>query len=235
METIELNSIAGYHISDTCKKAVLLADESGKQVHFEFNGTHVNVQPGEQPEAVMARWDTDFEAAAKAWRESPERAIEQAAREEKERQERTASMKEVASTEAEMRDADVPWPKTEAQLAEYIDSLAKRQHDYGTCVYAASMAATAAFHYICGTLGMTGFQAGCADLDILRRTRLIKGPFMLIKGEDALYPQYDLIGRLEESLDEWKPWLKEEAEKRLRETSMAHPDVLAHWNKLAAV
>lgn len=56
---------------------------------------------------------------------------------------------------------------------------------------------------------------------------------MLIKGEDALYPQYDLQERLEKALEDWKPYLKEEAIKKLSETDTAHPDVMAHWKKLA--
>ena len=34
---------------------------------------------------------------------------------------------------------------------------------------------------------MTGFQVSCADLDISKRLRGIKGPFILLKAEDMLY------------------------------------------------
>lgn len=234
METIEMKDTFMWgHISKACEEAVKLADAEGKQVHFKFNDTDVTVQPGEQFEVVQARWHADFTAAQDAWLASPERAAEVAAQEEKERLERAAVMKETASTEKEMRDAVVPWPKTEKQLAEYIESLVDRQHDYVTCVYAMSMAAVAAFQYMCGKMGSTGFQAGCADLDILRRIRGIKGPFMLINGEDALYPQYNLPGRLDEALEKWKPWLKEQAEKKLQESPDAHPNVVEHWKELA--
>ena len=37
-------------------------------------------------------------------------------------------------------------------------------------------------HYVASKLGMTGFQASCADLDILRRTRLL----------DEIYPHPQL-------------------------------------------
>lgn len=140
-----------------------------------------------------------------------------------------------SATEAQMRESLVPWPKTKNQLDEYIESLVKKNHDYGTCVYAMSMAATATFNYVAGQLGVTGFQSSCADLDILRRTRHMKGPFMIIKGEDALYPQYDLPDRLEKAMEEWKPWLKEEAEKKLAEGGTVHPNVHEHWEKLAGV
>lgn len=143
-------------------------------------------------------------------------------------------MKEIAKTEEEMRDAKAPCPKTEAELAEYIESLVDREHEYGTCVYAMSLAATAAFQYVASRLGVTGFQASCADLDVIRRTRTINGPFMLIKGEDALYPQYDLRGDLDRALFEWQPWLAEQAKEKIAKSNgESHPRVLAHWESLA--
>lgn len=136
-------------------------------------------------------------------------------------------------TEQEMRDARVHRLETPQELSNYIDSLVKQEHDYGTCVYAMSMAATATFNYVAHRLGATGFQASCADLDILRRTRNIDGPFALFKGRDALYPQYDLQARLDELLLSWRGWLAKEAAKLLAEIENAHPDVIAHWRKLA--
>jgi hypothetical protein len=210
-----------------------MADKHKKPVHFTFNDTEVTVQPGEPAEAVASRWAADYEAAAEAYRNSAEYKAAEKKRKEEDHKRRTAVMREAATDEKEMREADVPWPQTEKQLREYIDSLVSRQHEYGTCVYAASMAATATFNYVCHVLGMTGFQASCADLDVIRRTRSIKGPFMLLKGEDALYPQYDLRGKLDEALAEWRPWLREEAQRLLAERDHAHPNVLAHWKQLA--
>jgi hypothetical protein len=234
-EVIEFDGVlVGNHIKDVCCKAVLIAESHKKTVHFEFNGTHVTVQPGENAETVQARWEIDIEAANKAYREHPDRIKEAEECERKEKAEREVVMVDNSATEAQMRESAVPWPKTLKQLNEYIESLTKRNHDYGTCVYSVSMASVATFNYMAGVLGITGFQSGCADFDILRRTRHLKGPFMLIKGEDALYPQYDIPARVEKALDEWKPWLKEEAVKKLAESGIAHPDVVAHWEKLAS-
>lgn len=137
-------------------------------------------------------------------------------------------------TEQEMRDAEAAHPKTTADLADYINELVNQEHDYGTCVYAMSMAATAAFNLVAHRLGVTGFQASCADMDILRRTRSIKGPFMLIDGENMLYPQYDLQAKLAEAMDEWREWARGEAAKLLAKNEKAHPDVIAHWKQLSA-
>lgn len=139
-------------------------------------------------------------------------------------------------TEREMRDTEAARPKTIGELSDYVEALVKRDHDYGTCVYAMSLAANAAFNYVAGQLGVTGFQASCADLDIVRRTRGLKGPFMLIDAEKMLYPQYSLPTQLAEALQEWGQWAADEARKRLAEhdDGFAHADVLQHWRDLAA-
>ncbi len=138
-----------------------------------------------------------------------------------------------AMTESEMREATVPRINTPEELAAYIALLVKRPHDYGTCVYAMSMAAVAAFNYVAHELGVTGFQASCADMDILSRTRGMKGPWMITNGEDLLFPQYDVRQRLEDFIEKQKPWAATEAAKKIAENDHAHPDVLAHWQKLA--
>lgn len=137
------------------------------------------------------------------------------------------------STEQEMREASAPWPETVEELSTYVSSLVDRGHDYGTCVYAMSLAATAAFHFVAGKLGCTGFQASCADLDVLRRLRSIDGSFLILKAEDMVYPQYDLQARLAKFMEESRPWVAEQAKKNLAEVKHAHPDVISHWRKLA--
>lgn len=142
--------------------------------------------------------------------------------------------------ESEMRDAKVPRHKTPEDLLGYISALVDRPHDYGTCVYAMSMAAEAAFNYVASKLGVTGFQASCADMDILRRIRGIKGGFRIACTENLLYPQYcdsehfpgfrDLMSDKDN-----QQWLADEARKLLADKpDMVHPNVKAHWIKLAA-
>ncbi len=142
--------------------------------------------------------------------------------------------------ELELRDQPVPWPETMEALAGYIEDLVKRDHDYGTCVYAMSMAATAAFYYVSKQLGVTGFQASCADMDILRRTRGLTMGFRILNYENLLYPQYCD----EEHFPSWQTLvktqaveLKRRALEKIEEASQSsfapHPDVLAHWQILA--
>lgn len=235
MEPIQIEIGAGYHIDKACEEAVEQADKIGLPISFDFNGIQVIVQPGEKPETAAARWNTDFTAKQTTYLASDEYKEAQRKREEEQERKLSAVLKESAQTEPEMRDAKDPWPYTPKQLMDYIDSLTERGHDYGTCVYAMSLAAIATFNYVAHKLGTTGFQSDCADFDFLRRRRHINGPFILLKGEDILYPQYNLPVELAEAMREWKPWLKEQAQKKIDANSSGytHPDVLAHWEKLA--
>jgi hypothetical protein len=137
-------------------------------------------------------------------------------------------------TEFDMRDADAPTPNTLDELNDYITSLTEKKHDYGTSAYAVSLAATATFNYMARMLGITGFQAGCADLDIIRRTRNMDCPFAIFSANDMLYPQYDLPKKLQDLLMQWTPWAAEQAKRLYDERDeFVHPDVLERWKKLA--
>jgi hypothetical protein len=231
-----MESSPGERITHACEKALAEAIRTNDLVSFTFNDTEVVAQPTDTVEALEARWNKDRDEAYKKLIESPEYKAKEAKRAADLAAAMVASMKNAATTEKEMREADVPWPYTLAQLDEYINSLVEREHDYGTCVYAMSMAAMAAFYYVSRKLGVTGFQASCADLDILRRSRHLDGPFIILKGEDMLYPQYDLPEKLREAMGEWQGWIAEEAKKKLAEhpDGNVHPNVLAHWKRLAS-
>lgn len=148
-------------------------------------------------------------------------------------------MEETESKEFEMRDTEVPFLDSLEEVTEYIKNLVNMPHDYGTGVYAMSMAAQAAFNHVASKLGVTGWQTSYADLDFIRRTRHIDGPFIIIKVEDAVYPQYDLRERLDKFLneDDVRKWLSEMAQKNLDQIDLmgeVHPAVLEHWKMLAA-
>lgn len=138
-------------------------------------------------------------------------------------------------TEQELRAENDPRPETIEQLVEYISSLVNRQHDYGTCVYAMSLSAVAAFNFVAGKLGATGFQANCADLDILRRTRGLYGPFRIVDASDWLYPQYSPMNDLLDFKAKCDKWLAEQAQKLLDEhasNGTAAESVVEHWKKI---
>lgn len=142
-------------------------------------------------------------------------------------------------TEAQMRDAVVPTAISLASLDLYIDSLVKRPHDYGTTVYAMSMAATAAFNYVASKLGVTGFQAFCADMDILRRTRGYEHGFRIVHYGDLMWPQcWD-----KETAGIFMAVLRDPENRKkfaeLARKNLAEPHgtakVRAHWTRLAAL
>lgn len=141
-------------------------------------------------------------------------------------------------TETELRDADVPWPKTEEELTGYISALVDRSHDYGTCVYAMSMAAVAAYYYVAKKLGVTGFQASCADLDFIKRTRGMKQGFRIVDFDKLLYPQYldaEHFPSWNALIEQNKEQLADAARKRLAENSYANGAVVDHWKWIASL
>ena len=140
-------------------------------------------------------------------------------------------MKCEATTEKDMREHKVPWLKTMGELTEYIQSLIDIPHDYGTAVYSMSLAGVAAFKFVAGSLGTTGFQASCADLDMIRRTRLIKGPFKIIDFSDMLYPQYrDKFHSQPISKDVWE-WLQKIAKENMEKADNEFEDYLVKLGK----
>lgn len=223
---------AGEHVRDAIAAAVGLAIKSGRPVRFAFNGRAFTAEPTDSLGDAYQRWHDQTGRPIL----TPEQEAEEARRS---LDELTAGQAKAiaaakAPTEAEMREAKAPWPDTVEDLAAYVAALVDRPHDYGTSAYAMSLAAVAAFNFVGKRLGTTGFQASCADLDILRRTRGLDGPFGVVKAENMLYPQYDIPGQVREWLDEWRPWAAEQARKRLAERGNdAHPDVLARWRELA--
>ena len=142
-------------------------------------------------------------------------------------------------TESEMRDLETPSPKSWDELRDFCEPLfAKENDDYGKAVYCMSLAAVAMFNFAASKVGATGFQASCADMDILRRTRRMEHGFQIVNYNNALYPQY-LEGNDHKALraifDDIAPSLADEAQKRIDSNTPAHPDVRAHWRRIAAL
>lgn len=127
-----------------------------------------------------------------------------------------------------------PWPKSKKNLIEYIDQQIhpRHGHDYNSAPDAAANAALAAFNYVATELGMTGFQAGYAQMQFIKTSRHIEGPFMILDATQMLYPQYDPHNQVQEFLEECKPALGEIAKKKLEE-GPAHPSVEKRWREYA--
>lgn len=139
-------------------------------------------------------------------------------------------------SELELQTIEDFWPQTIEELVSIIETLSKRQHDYGTCVYASAISAVATHHYFCHVLGLTGFQAGAVDLTFIGRAKQWRR-FRFINLEDLLYPQYandEHFPPWKKLIDENAEWFAEEAYKKLKENNeYAHPNVIAHWKLLS--
>lgn len=149
--------------------------------------------------------------------------------------------KEDNTLEFKLRDETNPWPKTKEELDEYIASLklTEDNHTYGSCVYAMSLAAVAAYNFVASALGVTGFQAGYAKMDILKRLGSYKRGFRVIDYDKLMFPQYcdkehfpsvdDLM--LEPSI---RKQLRSDAQAKLdEEIEFVHEDVMSHWVMLS--
>lgn len=133
-------------------------------------------------------------------------------------------------------------PNHPHELADLIESLTVVDHDgedgYQQSADALWKAAAAAFNYAADKVGATGFQASWAALRFHREVMHVDGPFAIFMLHDALYPQYDLPDQLRRFIEDNRGWLRYEASRKLAEyeageARFAHPDVVAHWRKLA--
>jgi hypothetical protein len=235
--TITIKGTPGEHIIDAIKRVLALAVENEVDYVLSFNEADVLISPTSTVEAACKAYDHNVEESHRAWEASPEGKEHARVAAEEEAKERKREAAGPVHVEADMQKEKPPWCKTVEELAAYIESQVNGKHDYGTCVYAMSLAAEAAFCYVAGQLSVTGMQASCADLDLFRRTRGLKGPFMVVLAEQLLYPQYDQDEEIREARKSWKPWLRERALEKIRQNDAdefkAHPQVLAHWKKLA--
>lgn len=107
---------------------------------------------------------------------------------------------------------------------------------YSQCAEAMAEMAEKAFDLAARTLGVTGWQASYAQLEFLRRSRDIEGPFGIYTMSDALYPQYDLFERLEKMRRDpvTVKWLGDCAEYALATKDSAAERVRDHWRWLVA-
>jgi len=142
---------------------------------------------------------------------------------------------EIPNTYEEMQAWEPPVCETAEDLAALVAALVEREHDYGTCAYAMSFAALAAFRFVARKPETTGLQAGFADMDFLRRTRGMES-FRITDANETLFPQYDPLGDLMAWMnsDDMQLWQRDKAKALLEKSQDAHPNVLRHWRKLAA-
>lgn len=230
---LTLDLLGGTHVRDAIREAVDSAIDGS--VRFVHNDRELVVSPGWTYGEACAEWERLHGDPVLTPEQERQNAADELARMESEHAAAIASAG--VATEEELREQDVPWPASIDELTAYITSLAKRPHDYGTCVYAASMAAVAAFYYVLGTLGMTGFQAGCAEMDFIRRTRRLKHGFRILDLGNLLYPQNCNA----EHFPSWEDCLRNKdvaaalakaARKNLDENPHAAPEVRNHWGFL---
>lgn len=228
MKTID--SIPGDTLYKTLCDAVAQAP-----ARFKFNDWEFETRAGETLGDARQRFKDQHGFEVKTDEEFRQ---EVAASLEKTRQEQASAIASSGvMTEQQMRDSRAPWPESPDALMAYIKQVVERPHDYGTCVYAMSLAATAALNYVAGKLGCTGFQASMADMDILRRTRGWEIG-RILDYATLIYPQCcdeehfpSYVTLLND--EKLRPELRKRAQAKLTECQgQGHPAVLAHWRRI---
>jgi hypothetical protein len=144
---------------------------------------------------------------------------------------------------SEKPESKPPCPESEEELLAYIREMeawpeggSDMGESYGRCAYAVAYASVATFNYLAGKLGITGFQASCADMLILSLTRGMEHGFMVLNADNLLYPQYDLPRQVHEWITDTRARLAPVARAKLDEDGgFAHPDVVARWEEIAAI
>lgn len=148
--------------------------------------------------------------------------------------------KEDNTLEFKLRGKENPWPKTRIELDAFLDELDldEDSHTYGSCVYAMSLAAVAAYNLVASLLGVTGFQAGCAKMDVLKRLGGYKRGFQVLDMNNLMFPQYltdDKFPTIESLMrnPNIRKQLRHDATLKLKEETQAHEDVIQHWKMLS--
>lgn len=234
-EVIRTEGELGEHINAAIERAIQLASEELKDVVLTFNGTTLRIKPGSETKALYDEWTAMVQKALDEYMASPEGQAHQRRLAEQKAKDAARQAAGPRHDEATLRAALPPKIESPEQLAQFVESVTNGTHSYGSCSYAMSLAAVAAFNYVGRELGVSGFQQSVAELDFLRRARRLDAPYMLVTAEDALYPQRDIGRQLTAALVDWQPWIREQAKKLLaeRQDGAAH-HVIDHWKQLAA-
>lgn len=107
---------------------------------------------------------------------------------------------------------------------------------YNRCVEVMAQAGYLVVEFAARALHATGFQHSAASLGLLGMLRNYKGPYATVNIEESLYPQCDIVNRVEDFRRSAgvRIWLADEAQRRLDADTPASPTVLAHWRRLIA-
>lgn len=134
--------------------------------------------------------------------------------------------------------ASKSYRKRRKALLALMDDAVTRDHDYNTSAEAMVDPTVAAFNAVAYELGCTGFQASWAALRAYTGIVSIDGPIIVLRAEEALYPQYDLHAKLDEFLndDDVQEWLRDKAAGYLadKDDQYTHPAVKQRWLDIVA-
>lgn len=120
-------------------------------------------------------------------------------------------------------------------LQEFVRKLVgDYEHDYGTICHAMAASMCAAMSAVDKSSqgGITGFQAGCVQWEVLKHAFRISAPARLLQYEDMLYPQNkDKFTSISE--ETWSSIRGLAAKQLASDCTYMHPSVKAHMVSIA--
>lgn len=155
-------------------------------------------------------------------------------------------MSELITINEEMRPEKEWFEQAKQQTLETLPEFVRHVmndygHDYGTVCHAISACALAAAWAANreNSGGITGFQAGFVMWDFVRQWYYPRNKtgMRILNYDDLLYPQYGYKFEKTLSPEIWEDVqkaAKEELENNEKQEWQAHPDVVAHWQSIAA-
>lgn len=125
--------------------------------------------------------------------------------------------------------------KTAEELVELIKEVETNfNYDYGVAPRTIGAVAAVVAKYLSGTMGITGFQAGCAMWNFIISYHMAsnKCGLKLVDWDEMLYPQYQY--KYEKTINRrtWKALQKEAANNLGRSGDYASPEVVEHWQSI---
>lgn len=121
------------------------------------------------------------------------------------------------------------------ELVEYLKYIKENGCcGYGESPRAIAQACLAVAWYFASDFGITGFQAGCTMWDFIQDWEYSsnKCGLRIVDFDNMLYPQYDYHFEKTIKNHTWEA-LQKRAKELLEERTFAHPDVSAHWQRIA--
>lgn len=128
-KAIEVSFMPGDHISAAAARLVEIAKDNATETFGTFNDVEMRATPVSDPAEIVAVWERDMEAAARAYRESPEGRKAEEERQERRRQAQAkhdALMQQLPTLDWDSAVAVLDWFCAMQEPSDHVGVVVKR-------------------------------------------------------------------------------------------------------------